>query len=200
MNDAARRFDKDQTVNIQLLKQPGETAENPVALPADHPTITLSKFGEDENIIFNNINIIDAAHNKVTVDENGHLIFTVPVSDVTLNETSFDLYVGNNEKLTATVFPDNATDKTVTWKSSDTTVATVDDGLVTAVAPGTADITATAGGKTATCHVTVTTYEPPVEPSTPSYPDDNDDGYSVSVPASSSIRGGSITVCPRRAF
>ena len=86
---------------------------------------------------------------------------TVPVTGVTLNKTSTSLYVGDTETLTATVAPDNATDKDVTWTSSDSAVATVDqNGLVTALARGTAVITATTadGGKTASCTVTVSRY------------------------------------------
>lgn len=66
--------------------------------------------------------------------------------------------VGANETLTATVAPTNATDKTVTYKSSDTSVATVDStGKVSGVKAGTADITVTTkdGSKTAKCTVTV---------------------------------------------
>ena len=60
--------------------------------------------------------------------------------------------------------PDNADDKTVTWETSDAAVAIVDNGVVIAVAPGTATITATAGGKQATCNITVTKrYIPVVE-------------------------------------
>ncbi|MBQ9426601.1 MAG: Ig domain-containing protein [Paludibacteraceae bacterium] len=90
---------------------------------------------------------------------------TVDVTGVTLSKTAASLIVGGDAlTLTATVAPDNATDKTVTWTSSDPTVATVADGVVTAVAAGTATITATATNgtddtaddKTATCTVTVT--------------------------------------------
>lgn len=56
----------------------------------------------------------------------------------------------------ATVIPPNATDKTVTWSSDDEDVATVANGVVTGVSAGTATITATASGKTATCEITVT--------------------------------------------
>lgn len=81
---------------------------------------------------------------------------TVPVSNITLNQTALDLKIGQSETLTATVKPDDATNKTVTWKSSSEKIAKVDkDGKVTGVGKGTADITATAGGKTATCKVTV---------------------------------------------
>lgn len=83
----------------------------------------------------------------------------VPVTGVSLNETSLTLTEKETSTLTATVEPNNATNQTVTWKSSDTNIATVDtDGNVTAVAEGTATITVTTadGGKTATCEVTVT--------------------------------------------
>jgi parallel beta-helix repeat protein len=82
---------------------------------------------------------------------------TVSVSGVTLNKTSATLAVGATETLTATVAPSNATNKTVTWESSDIAVATVSGGMVTAVSAGTADITVkTADGDfTAACTVTV---------------------------------------------
>lgn len=81
---------------------------------------------------------------------------SVAVTSVELNKTSTSITVGGTETLTATVKPDNATDKSVTWTSSDSTVATVEKGVVTAVKAGEATITAKAGDKTATCAVTVT--------------------------------------------
>ena len=82
----------------------------------------------------------------------------VAVEGVSLNKSETTLTEGATETLTATVIPDNATDKTVTWTSSDEDVATVDaNGKVTAVAAGTATITVTTedGDFTATCVVTV---------------------------------------------
>ena len=79
----------------------------------------------------------------------------VAVSSVSLNKTSVTLTEGESEVLNATVKPDNATDKTVTWSSSDASVAKVENGKVTAVKAGTATITAKAGDKSATCTVTV---------------------------------------------
>ena len=81
---------------------------------------------------------------------------TVAVTGVTLDKTSASLKVDETVTLTATVSPSDATEKTVTWSSSNSAVATVKDGVVTAVAVGTATITAKAGDKTATCTVTVT--------------------------------------------
>lgn len=86
-------------------------------------------------------------------------IKAVPATGVTLDKTELSLPVGETGTLTATVQPDTATDKTVTWASDDQTVATVDQsGTVTAVAPGTATVTATTadGSHTARCVVTVT--------------------------------------------
>ncbi|GHT21701.1 hypothetical protein AGMMS4957_10830 [Bacteroidia bacterium] len=84
---------------------------------------------------------------------------TIHVTGVTLNKTTASLAVNGTEQLTATVQPTNATNRSVTWSSSNTSIATVNtSGLVTAFAAGTATITATTadGGKTATCTVTVT--------------------------------------------
>lgn len=83
----------------------------------------------------------------------------VSVTGVALNKNASSIAVGATEQLTATVTPDNATDKTITWSSSATDIATVSTtGLVTAVKAGTANIVATTkdGSKTATCAVTVT--------------------------------------------
>lgn len=80
---------------------------------------------------------------------------TVAVESVTLDKTELTLDVGDEEALTATVAPDNATVQAVTWSSSDPAVATVEDGKVTALAAGSATITAKAGDKTAACAVTV---------------------------------------------
>ena len=79
-----------------------------------------------------------------------------PVTGVTLDRESLTLVVGETTTLVATVHPDDATEKTVTWTSSDSSVASVDgSGKVTALKKGSATVTATAGGKSATCTVTV---------------------------------------------
>ena len=83
---------------------------------------------------------------------------TVPVTNVTLNGTAGTMDIGSTKQLVATVRPSNATNKSVTWSSSNSNVATVDStGLVTAKAEGTTTITAKTvdGGKIATCIVTV---------------------------------------------
>ena len=87
-----------------------------------------------------------------------HVDLTVNVTGVTLSPTSKTLIVGETQQLTKTISPSNATNKDVTWQSSNTGVATVNGyGLVTAVSAGTATITVKTvdGNKTATCAITV---------------------------------------------
>ncbi len=88
---------------------------------------------------------------------------TVPVTGVTLDKAELTLEKGSTGTLKATVEPQNATNNTVTWSSSNPEVATVDNGVVTAVSAGTAIITAKAGDKTATCTVTVAKADVAVE-------------------------------------
>lgn len=81
---------------------------------------------------------------------------TNPVQKVELDKTSLSFTVGDaSTKLSATVSPADADDTTVSWTSSDSSIATVKDGVVTPLKAGTATITATCGDKTATCAVTV---------------------------------------------
>ena len=83
--------------------------------------------------------------------------YTVFVTGVSLAPAKKELRVGESVTLTATVAPENATNKKVSWTSSAPAVATVTDGVVTAVGEGESTITVTTedGGKTATCKVTV---------------------------------------------
>lgn len=77
------------------------------------------------------------------------------VSSITVSPTSLALSVGETATISPAVSPPDATNPTVSWSSSDNVVATVSAGIVTAMAPGEATITATADGKSATCQVTV---------------------------------------------
>ena len=86
---------------------------------------------------------------KVTVNP-------ILAESIALDRTELVLTIGATDKLTATVLPEDVTDKTVTWTSSDESIATVDeDGNVTAIAEGEAVITATCGEVSASCNVTV---------------------------------------------
>lgn len=98
-----------------------------------------------------NVGLVSEAYNLPAV-------LVVPVTGVSLNKSSISIYNKATQTLTATVSPSNATNKSVSWKSSNTAVATVSSsGVVTGVKPGTATITVTTadGSKTAKCTVTV---------------------------------------------
>lgn len=86
----------------------------------------------------------------------------VKVDSVTLNNTTLTLTVDETATLTATVAPENATNKDVTWKSENEQIATVNGGVVTAVGTGSTKITATADGVKAECTVTVNKAKPTV--------------------------------------
>ena len=111
--------------------------------------------------------ITATAHNgkkaSCTVTVNELAPEVIEVTSVALNKMSLTLEIGASETLTATVSPNNATDKSVTWTSSDQAVATVANGNITAVGSGTTIITATTNnGKTATCMVTVNAAVPEI--------------------------------------
>ncbi len=114
----------------------------------------------------------------------------VSVTGVSLDKATLELYTGDTATLTATVKPDDATNRNVTWSTSNASVATVKNGVVTAVGQGSATITVTTqdGGKTDTCTVTV---EKPYTP--PPYIPPT---YAVTVPDTT---GGTVEVSPSRA-
>jgi len=127
-------------------------------LTNDIHEVTISQ--SDDKKTFN----IDA----IDIYENGELLpYEVQAQSITLDKTAIDLLKGNTDKLTAIVLPENASNKKVVWSSSDETIATVDqEGNVTAVKSGQADITAKVDGTdlSATCKVIVTEKEPEPEP------------------------------------
>ena len=89
---------------------------------------------------------------------------TISVTGVSLSKSKLDLNVGSTTVVTATVTPSNATNRTVTWESSNNNVATVSNGVIKAVGVGSANITVKTndGGKTATVKVTVLKQSKPV--------------------------------------
>ena len=133
-------------------------------------SVTLQEdltIGEGESLTLDNGASLNAGgHNVIvdggTVDDSiktslGESVI-YKVTKVELDKSSLTLGVGKSETLTATITPDNATNKNVTWSSDNTSVATVNNGVVSAVSEGTATITVTTvdGSFTDTCEVTVT--------------------------------------------
>lgn len=92
---------------------------------------------------------------KVTVKKATQKEEIISVEQITLSNSTLDIYTGIPVTLTATVSPDNATNQTIEWTSSNTAVATVQNGIVTGISEGNAIITATADGITSTCELNV---------------------------------------------
>lgn len=127
------------TVNYTLV--PADTTEDNVTLSVDDESIA--------RLDGNRIIAVNNGETKITatcgiVKTSAKVTVTTKVEQITLNKTEGVLTVGNSVTVTATVTPDNATNTTVNWTSSDEKVATVDsNGKVTAVAAGNATIKAT---------------------------------------------------------
>ena len=120
----------------------------------DNGTITALKEGK-ATITVKSKDGYKSSSAEITVVKGAPIIH---VSSVSLNETSLDLLTGDRATLTATVLPSNASDKTISWSSSNENVATVKNGKVTAISAGQATISVTTkdGGLTASCIVSVT--------------------------------------------
>lgn len=143
-------LDVGETVTLKATVKPENTTE-PVVWTSNNPSVATVKDG-----VVTAVKTGAASITATAGDKNASCTITVKdtfieVTSISLNETSFFLMEGNSYLLTATVKPDNATDKSVTWSSSDESLATVYGGKVTAIKAGTVTITAKAGDKTATC-------------------------------------------------
>ncbi len=167
------RYDTDPMAAAQTL-EPGGTLDLSVCLssgvfegnaPNNSVTFTRPEWSSSDD----NVAEVDEK-GRVTALVNGEAEISVggvrvcsvtvrtSVTGVELDRDTLRLTVGDREQLTATVSPESATDKSLTWSSSDSEVASVDaDGLVTAHKPGAAEITVTTGdgGFTASCTVSV---------------------------------------------
>ena len=129
------------------------TSSNDAVATVDNGTVTAVAAGTAT---------ITAACGSVKAECAVTVLPPVPASEVTLDKTVLTLYEGDAAKLTATVMPEDTTDKTIVWTSSDDEVATVNNGTVTGLKAGTATITAACGSARAECAITVKT---PAEPS-----------------------------------
>jgi uncharacterized protein YjdB len=155
-----------QTATLIATVQPVGTANKNVTWTSDNPGVATVNNGVVTAVSAGSatITVTTVDGNKtatcvVTVAAAYYPSNNVAVTGVSLSPTSLSLTVGGSPStLTATVTPNNATNKTVTWSTSDDSVATVNNGVVTAVGGGTATITVSTqyGGKTATCAVSVT--------------------------------------------
>lgn len=148
-----------------VLAEGGTLALTATVLPEDATDNSVTWSSDNEDVATVNadgtvtaVSVGEAAITASCGEKTAECIVTVapPVSEVQISHGTLQLYAGQSSTLKATVLPDNAVDKTVTWQSSDTKiVAVTKDGAITCLAAGKATITASCGGKSAACVVTV---------------------------------------------
>lgn len=127
----------------------------------------LGAYGTFANLSVSNTSYIleddGSAKDAVDASQFPARLYQMKVSSVVLSNSTANVAVNDTLNLTATVNPSNASNPAVTWTSSDATIASVNNGVVTAHKVGTVTITATADGKSATCAVTVVPETIPAE-------------------------------------
>ena len=134
----------------------------------------------------------DSKEFALTIDQQG----TIHVTSVSLDKANLELTEGETAQLTATVQPGNASNQTVTWSTSDASVATVENGVVRATGRGTATITVTTvdGSFTADCTVTVSRYSTGGGPTTYAVTAPDAENGTVRVSPSRASRGTTVTI------
>ena len=141
---------------LTALIEPENATDKTVRWSSDNERVAVVDDGKVEIVGVGTANVTvtsnsnSAASDSVTIE-----VKPIAVTSVILDRQTLELTVGTKETLKATVLPEDATDTNVVWTTSNEFVATVNNGVVTAVSEGKAAITATAGDKSATCEVTV---------------------------------------------
>ena len=159
LNIVNGRLKVGETLKLTATVYPSNVADPTITWSSTKPAVATVKNGTVAAVAKGECDIIATCQDKQAVC---HIeVYEVTPESVTLNITSGRLQVGETLTLTATVLPSNVTNPTVTWKSTKTSVATVKNGKVTAVAVGECDIIATCQGVSATCHIEV--YQASVE-------------------------------------
>ncbi|MBO4635222.1 MAG: Ig-like domain-containing protein [Bacteroidales bacterium] len=152
LNKSVLTLAKGESETLVATVKPDNATDKTVIWRSSNTDVAIVENGKVAALGAGKATIEAKAGEKTAVCE---VTVTVPVESVTLDYSSVTLEVGQSTKLVATVSPSDATDKTVTWTSSDASIATVDDGKVTGIKEGTVAVTALAGGKVASCVVTV---------------------------------------------
>jgi uncharacterized protein YjdB len=155
LNKSSLTLDEGREYQLKANVQPADATDKTVTWSTSNAEVATVSDGK--------VTALAEGEAVITAETyNGHkascrVKVIIPADDITLDQTSLEMTRWQEVTLVATVTPDNATDKDVTWSSSNTRVATVDSyGTVTAVGGGTAIITATThNGITASCSVTV---------------------------------------------
>ena len=160
LSESSLTLNKGETAVLKASVQPEDFADKSVSWKSSDTAIaTVDAEGNVKAVAKGTATITAATKDGTGISASCTVTVKQPVTKITLNKTTLSLMKGKTTTLTATAAPASANNKAVTWKSSKTKIATVDtNGLVKAVAKGTATITATAkdgSGVKAVCTVTV---------------------------------------------
>lgn len=153
LDKSALSLKKDETAQLVATVAPEGAKYELEWSSADPSVASVDKDGKVKGIDFGET-VVTVKAGEVSAECRVSVV-PVAVENVELDKKEAELLIGATVQLNATVTPSDATDKTLVWSSSDDKVATVADGLVTAVAEGTANITVTCGDKSDVCVVTV---------------------------------------------
>ena len=145
------------TINLSVSIAPSNVSLHSVEWSSTDPQVATVTSGKVTAIGTGECDIVAFCLDKRAVC---HItVSMIEVTAIVLNQEEALLEVNEQLSLTATVTPENATYSTVTWSTTDANVATVNNGLVTAVGQGECDIIATCDGLQAVCHITVSMIE-----------------------------------------
>ena len=158
LNKTSLSLAKGSSETLTATVSPRDATDNTVKWSCDNPSVaTVDQNGHVTAVNAGNAVITASAGDVSATCE---VSVFIPVTSVMLSSTDLTLLVGETAVLEASVLPEDATDKNVTWWSSYPDVATVEGGMVTAVGFGQAVIVAQVGDQSASCTVTVLTDSP----------------------------------------
>ena len=155
---ATYELEEGDTMKLAVTVSPEGATDKTISWKSSNETIATVNDGVVTAIKPGNATITATSLCTPAVTATCKIVVTkkyVSVTGIDLDKTKAEMAEGETLKLTATISPDDATDKTITWTSSNESVATVKNGTVTAVKEGKVIITAKAGEMTATCEITV---------------------------------------------
>lgn len=157
INPSSLNINEGETFLLDVILTPSNTTEKTVEWTSSDPSVAAVDTK-------GNVTAVKAGETTVTATAGGKSAVcsvtvakkSIEVTGVTLNSYYIELTAGSSYTLTTTIYPSDATDKSVSWTSSDPSVASVDtEGNVTALVAGTSNITAKSGSKKAICLVKV---------------------------------------------
>ena len=154
LNRTGITLDEGQSATLKATVTPKDATDKTVTWSSsDESIVTVDQEGTINAIKQGSATIQAKAEDKLATCT---VTVIKKVTSVVLDKVSLTLLVGETSTLTATVLPEDATDKTVIWRSNDTSVATVENGVVKGIGIGETTITATSGGITTYCSISVT--------------------------------------------